>query len=109
MTVKEKYMSLLDFFDPKKFDHDEVANVIDKVIETVKENIDHHQAACAWIILGLYKRGKCTTLQIDDIISEFNTYMKGLDEYLESIENGDKTELTFTYYNGFLQKKIKGD
>ena len=102
-------MSLLEFFDPKKYNLEEVSNVLEKVITTVKEKGGEHQAGCAWIIMILYKRGKCNTLQIDDLIDEFNEWMKDLDEFLNSFENPkDKTELIFIYYNGFLSKKAKG-
>ena len=109
MKLRDKYQSLLDFFDGKQYDLDEVAEVLDKVITAVKEKGGINQAGCAWVIMMLYKKGKCTTLQIEDMIVEFNEYCNGFDEYIYSIVLGDKDDAQLTYYNAFVHKKIKGE
>jgi hypothetical protein len=102
--------SLLSFFDPIKFDHVEVGEVIYKVLNIVEQKeLGDHKVGCAWVIMMLYKKGKCTTLQIDDLIDEFAEYVKGFYDYVYSLVIfGDGDEMALTYYNGFLHKKIKG-
>ena len=107
MELIEKYANLLSFFDPKKFNLDELAKIIDMVITKVKAKGGVHQAGCAWAIMILYKRGKCTTLQIEDVIEEFNEHCKGFDNYINSIVMGDKDDAVLIYYHGFIYKKIK--
>ena len=109
MKLRDKYQSLLDFFDGKQYDLDEVAEVLDKVITAVKEKGGINQAGCAWVIMMLYKKCKCNTLQIEDMIVEFNEYCNVFDEYINSIVLGDKDDAQLTYYNAFVHKKIKGE
>ena len=99
---------LLEFFNPEKFNHDEVIQILDKVITSVKEKGGEHQAGCAWIIMMLYKNGVCTTIQIEDTLDEILTYLKGYDDYKESIVIGDVNDCPLNYYNNFVHKKIKG-
>lgn len=109
MELTEKYINLLTFFDEKKFDHTGIAQLIEGVINKVKEKGGNHQAGCAWIIMMLFKKGKCNLVQIDELINEFNEYCKGFDEYVGSLVMGDIAEAPIIYYNSFLHKKIKGE
>ncbi len=108
MNLKDKYQSLLSFFDGRKYDLDEVAQILDKIVTVIKEKGGFHQAGCAWAIAMLYKHGKCNPIQIEDTIDEFNEYCKDYDNYMNSLVIGDKTEAPLTFYNGFIDKKIKG-
>jgi len=105
MELTEKYRNLLSFFDEKKFNHDEISKVIDNVITKVKAKGGNHQAGCAWVIMMLYKKGRCNMVQIDDKIDEFNEYCGEYDEYIDSLVMGDKNDAQLTYYNSFLAKK----
>lgn len=106
MELKDKYINLLSFFDEKKFNHDVVAQIIDTVINKVKEKGGAHQAGCAWVIMMLYKKGKCNLTHIDNLITEFNEYLKGYNEYVSSLISGTNEETPHTYYNSFLHKKL---
>lgn len=99
--------SLLFFFDAQKYDLNEVGDVIYKVLNIVSQkDVGDHKAGCAWVIMVLYKKGKCTTLQIDDLVDEFAEYVKGFHDYVYNlIIFGDADEMALTYYNGFLHKK----
>jgi len=108
MELTEKYIRLLEYYDPKKFNLDELAKIIDTVITKVKTKGGDHQAGCAWVIMSLYKKGKCNLVQIDDLIDEFNGYCNGYDDYINSLVMGDKQEAQVTFYNSFLRKK-KGE
>ena len=103
----DKFIPLLQFFDPKKYDHIELLKIINKIISTVKEKGGDHQLGSAWVILMLYKKGFCTILQIEDTLDEFNTYLKGFDDYKDSIVMGDADEAPLNYYNHFVHKKTK--
>lgn len=109
MNLKDKYKNLLTFFDPKKYDHDEMADAMEKIIHIVKQRGGDHQLGCAWVVTLLYKNSKITFLQIEDTIEEFYQYCGGYDEYINSIVIGDKFDNDLTYYNYFLRKKMKGE
>lgn len=99
--------SLLSFFDNKKFDHEEVSEIIYKVLNIVgQKDLGDHKAGCAWAIMMLYKKGKCTTLQMEKLVEEFSEYIKGFSEYVHQLVIYNN-EMMLTYYNGFVYKIIK--
>lgn len=104
MTNKEKYIRLLEFYDDKKFDHDETADILDRIITIVKQKGGIHQAGCAWAVALLIKHKKINTLQIEETINEFNDYCNGFSEYEQSVD-GDYSTKQMTFYNYFLYKK----
>ena len=108
MDNKEKYARLLEYYDGKKYDHEETADVLDKIIKTIEGKDNPHQAGCAWAVALLCKYKNITTLQIEEVVDEFFEYCKGFDSYIDSIVMGDKDDAILNYYNGFLHKK-KGE
>jgi hypothetical protein len=109
MELKEKYATLLEFFDNKVYDHNEVSSTIDIVINKVKEKCNDHQLGIAWIIIMLFKKGKSNLLELDQLIDELSLYMNNYDDYASSLTTGIKDITPYTYYNAYLYKKIKGE
>ena len=101
---------LLSFFDAKQYNIEEVSDIIYKLFSIIKEkNQTKHQAGCTWSIMMIYKKSEDLNFQLEELVDEFFEYVKGYDKYFESLELwGSKEDCEITYYNEFINKKIRG-
>lgn len=109
------YSTLLAYFDPKKYNHEELNRIIDKTINYIKQNYNSHtkdhKAGGLYVVLMLYKEWKkFNEIFIDDYLEEFYIeYLDGYQDYMNSLViMTDHQDATLTYYYGYVTKKIKG-
>jgi hypothetical protein len=100
--------TLLSFFDSKNYNIEEVSEIIYKVLNIVgQKDLGDHKAGCTWSIMMIYKKGKCNIDQLEELVDEFFEYVKGYDEYFESLSIwNNKEDTMICYYNKFVNKKL---
>ena len=114
-NLLSKYSKILELFDNKKYDKNELVRIFERTISFVKYNHDtyetEHKIAAVFVMTKLYTECKeFNTANIEDILKKFfthidNEYKKYVDS-LSLIKNKFDADLTF-YYD-FI-KKEKGN
>jgi len=105
--LKEKYEKVLELYDSKHYDHNDLAKLLDESINYVKEKyplIDkEHQKGAVWILTRLFEQGK--TPDVKDTIDKFMLYIEGYDSYMNSlIISQSDFDARLTFYNYFIFK-----
>lgn len=108
----EKYEKVLSLYDPKKVDVEELAEIIDKSVSTIKNNHDkyeqQHKIAGVLVIVKLYRESSSFKKnRIEEILKGFYQYFD--DEYRKYIDSlvfiRERFDADLSFYYNYLIKE----